>query len=138
MSSASAKPPGAASATFEIVESPKIKIVNIEFIGAAAFSQKELRKQIKIKRHWMWSWITGSGVFKQDDFDDDRDQLTEFYHSRGYLDFDIKDVKLEHPTPKTMVIRYYIFEGRAIQGRRGHILERLGFENRDGSKRRAN
>ena len=30
----------------------------------------------------------------------------------GYLDFEIKDVKLDHPTPNTMVIRFYIFEGR--------------------------
>jgi outer membrane protein insertion porin family len=119
---------GRGSATFEITESPKIKIVNVEFVGAAAFSQKELRKQIKTKRHWWLSWMTGSGVFKQDDFDDDRDQLTEFYRSRGYLDFDIKDVKLEHPTPKTMVVRYYIYEGRQYK------VGAITFLNAAGSK----
>ena len=60
----------------------------------------------------MWSWLTGNGVFKEDDFDDDRDQLADFYHSRGYLDFEIKDVKLDHPTTNTMVIRFYLYEGR--------------------------
>ncbi|HEY1718867.1 MAG TPA: POTRA domain-containing protein, partial [Verrucomicrobiae bacterium] len=33
---------GRASVTFEIVETPKVKIEKIEFIGAAAFSQKQL------------------------------------------------------------------------------------------------
>jgi outer membrane protein insertion porin family len=104
---------GRGSVTFEIKESPKIKISNVEFIGASAFSQKELRKQLKkTRRHWMFSWITGNGVFKQDDFDDDKDALSEFYRSHGYIDFEIKDVKFVNPTPNTMVIRFFVFEGR--------------------------
>ncbi len=103
---------GRGSVTFVIVETPKIKIKEVEFIGAAAFTQKMLRKEIKTRRHWMFSWITGSGVFKEDEFDDDRNQLTDFYHNHGYLDFEIKDVKLEHPTTNTMVIRFYLYEGR--------------------------
>jgi outer membrane protein insertion porin family len=103
---------GRGTVIFEITEAPKIKIKQIEVIGAAAFSQKELRKQLKTKRHWMFSWLTGSGVFKEDEFQDDRDLLAEFYHSRGYLDFEIKDVKLDHPATNKMVIRFYIYEGR--------------------------
>jgi outer membrane protein insertion porin family len=103
---------GRGSVTFEIKESPKIRIRDIEFIDASAFSQKELRKQLKTRRHWMFSWITGNGVFKQDEFDDDKDALSEFYRSRGYLDFEIKDVKFADPTTNTMVIRFFVFEGR--------------------------
>jgi outer membrane protein insertion porin family len=103
---------GRGTVTFEITEAQKIKIKQIDLIGAAAFSQKELRKQLKTKRRWMFSWLTGSGVFKEDDFDDDRDQLAEFYHGRGYLDFEIKDVKFDHPVTNKMVIRFYIYEGR--------------------------
>ena len=106
------EPAGRATVTFEIVESPKIFIERIEFIGAAAFSQKELQKQIKTSTHRWFSWMTGSGVFKQDDFDDDKDTMAEFYHNHGYLDFEIKDVKFDHPTPDTMAIQFYVFEGR--------------------------
>jgi outer membrane protein insertion porin family len=103
---------GRGSVTFEIVETPKIKIKQVEFIGAAAFTQKQLRKEIKTKQRWMWSWITGRGTFKQDDFDADRDDLVDFYRNHGYLDFEIRDVKLDRPTTNTMVIRFYLFEGR--------------------------
>jgi outer membrane protein insertion porin family len=103
---------GRGTVTFEITESPKIKIKEVDFIGAAAFPQKTLRKEIKTRRHWMWSWITGSGVFKEDEFQEDRETLTDFYHNHGYLDFEIKDVKLEHPTTNTLVIRFYLYEGR--------------------------
>jgi outer membrane protein insertion porin family len=103
---------GSGSVTFQITESPKIKITQVEFIGSAAFPQKQLGKQIKTRAHWMFSWLTGSGVFKQDDFDDDKDKLVEFYRSHGYLDFEIKDIKFDHPEPNTMVIQFYVYEGK--------------------------
>jgi outer membrane protein insertion porin family len=103
---------GHSTVTFQIVESPKVKITQIQFVGAAAFSEKELRGVIKLKQHWMWSWLTGNGVFKQDEYDDSRDLLTEYYRNHGYLDFAVKDVKLDNPTPNTLIIRYYVYEGR--------------------------
>jgi outer membrane protein insertion porin family len=103
---------GRASVTFQIVESLKIKITHVEFIGASAFPQKQLRKQIKTRTHWTFSWLTGSGVFKQDEFDDDKDALTAFYRNHGYLDFEIKDVKFEHPKLNTMALQFYVYEGK--------------------------
>ena len=103
---------GHASVTFQIVESKKIKVTLVEFVGAKAFPQKELRKQIKTREHWMFSWLTGSGVFKADEFDDDKDALTQFYRSHGYLDFEIQDVRFEYPTPSTMALRFFVSEGK--------------------------
>ena len=106
------EPAGRGSVTFVITEAPKIKIEKINFIGAAAFTPKQLRGVIKTKRHWMWSWLTGNGCFKEDQYEDDRDELTDFYHNHGYLDFEIKDVRFDHPTTNTLVIRFYLYEGR--------------------------
>jgi outer membrane protein insertion porin family len=103
---------GRGSVTFEIAEAAKIKIKDVEFFGAAAFTPKELRKQLETRRHWMFSWLTGHGIFKEDEFENDRDQLAEFYHNHGYLDFEIKNVRLEHPTTNSLVIRFYLYEGR--------------------------
>ncbi|HXT13873.1 MAG TPA: outer membrane protein assembly factor BamA [Candidatus Angelobacter sp.] len=103
---------GRATVTFEITESPKVKITRVEFVNAEGFSQRQLRKVIKTRRHWLFSWITGSGVFKDDQFDDDKEKLAEFYRNKGYIDFDIKDVEFEHPTPNHLVIRFILYEGR--------------------------
>src|SRR5579883_625685 len=109
---------GRASATFNIQESPKVKIVQVEFVGAQAFPQKRLRKIIKTRRHWMFSWITGSGVLKDEQFDEDKEKLADFYRNGsgkagegGYLDFEIKNIEFLNPTPRTMVIRFIIYEG---------------------------
>ncbi len=109
---------GRATATFDIKESPKIRIIEVDFVGAQAFTQKRLRKVIKTRKHWMMSWITGSGVLKDEQFEEDKEKLADFYRNGsgkkgegGYLDFEIKNVEFLYPTPRTMVIRFIISEG---------------------------
>src|SRR5208283_4609514 len=41
-----------------------------------------------------------------------RDRLADFYRDHGYLDFEIKDVKLERPTTNSMVVKFFVNEGR--------------------------
>jgi len=103
---------GHGTVTFQIQETPKVKITNVNFIGATAFPQKELRGELKVRRRWAFSWITGSGYFQEDDFDGDRDRLSDFYRSHGYLDFEIKDVKIERPSTNVMTINYVVYEGK--------------------------
>ena len=102
---------GRGTVTFQITESPKVKILEVDFVGAKAFPLKKLRKTIKTRKHWMFSWITGSGVFKEDQFDEDKEKLTQLYRDKGYIDFEIKDVQFLNPTPRTMIIRFILYEG---------------------------
>ncbi|HUC86195.1 MAG TPA: outer membrane protein assembly factor BamA [Candidatus Acidoferrales bacterium] len=97
---------------FHIEESPKVKIKDVEFFGTPSYSEKKLRHELKVRRRWAFSWLTGSGYFEQEEFDGDRDRLLDFYRQHGFLDAEIKDVKLERPTPNTMYIKYYVDEGR--------------------------
>ena len=102
---------GRGTATFQITETPKVKILEVDFVGAKAFPVKKLRKTIKTRKHWMFSWITGSGVFKDDQFDEDKEKLIELYREKGYIDFEIKDIQFLNPTPTTMIIRFVLYEG---------------------------
>lgn len=103
---------GRATVTFEVTESPKVKIVDIEFVGANTFSQKKLRKVMKTKRRWMFSWLTGKAVLKDEQFEDDKEKIIEFYQSEGYIDFEIKDVQFDYVTPKKLIIKFIISEGQ--------------------------
>ena len=100
-----------ATATFEIKESPKVKISEVDFDGARAFTQRQLRRVIKTRKHWMFSWITGSGYLKDEQFEEDREKLVDHYRQHGYLDFEIKKVDFLNPSPKRMVIRFEVTEG---------------------------
>ena len=102
---------GRATASFEITESPKVKILEVDFIGAKDVPEKKLRKVIKTRNHWMFSWITGSGYLKDEQLQEDKEKLVEFYRDKGYIDFEIKEVQIVNPTPRTMILKFVIYEG---------------------------
>lgn len=103
---------GRGSVTFEIVESPRVKIEQVNFVGAQAFSQRKLRKVIKTRKRWMFSWLTGSGVLKDEQFEDDKEKLGEYYRNHGYIDYELKEVRFDAPKPKWMDINLLVSEGR--------------------------
>jgi outer membrane protein insertion porin family len=103
---------GRATATFEVDETPKVRIVQVEFVGAEAFSQRRLRKVVKTRRHWMFSWLTGGGYLKDEQLEDDRERLAAFYRDNGYIDFELKNVTTEMVSARKMLLRFHIFEGR--------------------------
>ena len=107
---------GRGTVLYVIKESPKIKIERIEFVGAEAFTQDQLRKQMKgTKRYGMFSWILPGGYFVEDKFEEDKERLADFYREHGYIDFEIKDVQLEYPTPGRLIVRLAIYEGRSYK-----------------------
>ncbi len=103
---------GRGSVTFEITESPKVRIKDVVFEDAQAFSQGKLRKAIKTRRKWMFSWLTGSGKLKDDQFEEDKARLAEFYRNEGYIDFEIRDIKFSYPSEKRMIIHFHLYEGK--------------------------
>jgi outer membrane protein insertion porin family len=102
---------GRATVTFEITETPKVKISDVEFVGAKAFSQRKLRKTIKTRRRWMMSWLTGSGVLKDEQLQEDKEKLGEFYRNAGYIDFELRDVRYIYDTPNRLRLQFVIHEG---------------------------
>jgi outer membrane protein insertion porin family len=107
---------GRATVTFEIVEAPKIKVEDVEFVGAEEIKQRKLRRAIKTRRWWVFSWLTSGGRLKDDVLDEDRDRLRDFYAERGYIDFDLKGVEIEPQRNTNKVnVRWVIEEGQQYQ-----------------------
>jgi outer membrane protein insertion porin family len=102
---------GKGTVTFEITEAPKVRIDNVIFDHATHFKQSKLRRTIKTRRWWMWSWLTGSGRLKDEEFEEDKEKLREFYGENGYIDFELKDVRFEYPRTNHMVLHLDVSEG---------------------------
>ena len=105
---------GFGTVTFKIKEGDKVKISDIRFIGNSHEKTRRLRKEMETKRWWMFSWLTGTGHLKDDQFDDDLEKLRDFYRDEGYLDVDIPADKViyEYPSNKKLVITIQVTEGR--------------------------
>ncbi|HEX5791430.1 MAG TPA: outer membrane protein assembly factor BamA, partial [Luteolibacter sp.] len=76
---------GHADLIFVIEEGGKNEVDDIIFEGNQAFSDRDLRKEMKIKEKGIFSWLTKSGRFESDQLDEDLDAILDFYRSKGYL-----------------------------------------------------
>ncbi len=105
---------GLGTVTFRIREGRRVKIRLIRFIGNAHIKTKTLRAQMDTKRWWIFSWLTDTGRFKDDDFQDDLDKLRDFYREHGYLDVEIPEERIvfDYPKPGSLVITIAVEEGR--------------------------
>jgi outer membrane protein insertion porin family len=105
---------GFGTVIFNIREGNRVRIQAIKFVGNAHIKSRTLRGQMDTKKWWMFSWLTGSGRFKDDDFDDDLDKLRDYYRDDGFLDVDISEDKVlfEYPKPDRLVLVIPINEGR--------------------------
>ena len=105
---------GFGTVTFKIKEGNKVKIADIKFTGNDHVKAKALRKVMETKRRWMFSWLTGSGRFKDDQFEDDLDKIRDYYRELGYLDVEVPEDKVDYayPTKKKLVLTIKIIEGR--------------------------
>ncbi len=126
---------GRGTVTFKIAEAPKIRVDEVYFSGAEAFKQKKLRKTIKTRERWFMSWLTGSGTLKDEQFEDDKEKLGEFYRENGYIDFQIKDVKFDQVTDRKVAITFEIFEGRLYKTGNVEIKGNSLFPTEDITKR---
>ena len=66
------------------------------------------------KKWWMFSWLTDTGRFKDDEFQDDLDKLRDYYREHGYLDVEIPEERIVFSYPKkdSLVITIAVNEGR--------------------------
>jgi outer membrane protein insertion porin family len=105
---------GYGTVLFKIREGAKVRIADIRFTGNNHVKVKRLRKEMETKRWWMFSWLTGTGKFKDDEFEDDLGKLLDYYREQGYLDVDIPQDRIlyDYPKPGRMVITIHVDEGR--------------------------
>ncbi len=105
------KDTGKAILKFKVHEGERVYIKLIKFTGNKAYTDQQLCKLLKTRRHWWGSWLAGTGVLKEDDFKEDLDKLRDHYHSHGYIDMDIRGTRTQRVGPKWMVIYIDVFEG---------------------------
>ncbi|MBK45417.1 MAG: outer membrane protein assembly factor BamA [Roseovarius sp.] len=80
---------------FEIFEGRGIEVQRIGFSGNEAFSDQRLRKVIESKQTGLLRAFISRDTFVEDRVNFDRQVLTDFYNSRGYVDFRVTGVNAE-------------------------------------------
>ena len=82
--------------SFIIDQGPKYKLQDIIFEGNAAYTDAQLRSQMKENKPkaW-WSFFTSGGTYMEAKFEEDAFQVEEFYKNNGYVRAVVGQPKIE-------------------------------------------
>ncbi len=88
---------GQRDVTFRIREGGKTKIKKIDFIGNTVFTDRQLRKLLKLTKQafWLTSWASSKPLYHPAKVDQDAESIRSVYKSRGYLDIAIQPEVVE-------------------------------------------
>ncbi len=80
---------------FEVTEGRVVENERISFVGNKAFSDRRLRQVLETKQAGLLRNLIQRDTFVPERLELDRKVLTDFYLSRGYIDFQILDASAE-------------------------------------------
>lgn len=105
---------GRGKVVFEILEGPRIRLMNIEFTGNDNIRSGRLRRIMEVKRFSPFSFLTGSGRYKEQEFEEDLQRLEAYYREQGFLDVEIPEsgVRFFYPDEDELNVLIEVREGR--------------------------
>ncbi|MGR3501308.1 outer membrane protein assembly factor BamA [Pseudaestuariivita sp.] len=80
---------------FEIFEGDVVEIERIGFVGNSEYSDGRLRRALGTKQAGIFRALVRSDTLIEDRIEFDRQVLSDFYASRGYVDFRVNSVNAE-------------------------------------------
>ena len=101
---------GTARVIYTVDEGGKAAIRRVEFEGNEHFSDRVLRKQMKIRGKTLVYFLDKSGRLDEVQLQQDLDSIREFYQNHGYIDVEVKDVRKEREDGR-MIITIAVNEG---------------------------
>ena len=82
---------GSVEVVFNIKEWDKVRVKKITFLGNKAIVDEELKNFMQTREESYFSFLSGSGNFKEINFQTDVERLKYFYKTRGYLQVNIQN-----------------------------------------------
>lgn len=74
---------------FKIREYDKVRVKQVVFLGNKAFSNTQLKDIMETREESLFSFMSGSGNFKEFNFQTDIERLKYFYKTKGYLQVNV-------------------------------------------------
>ncbi len=98
---------------FEVAEGRVVEVERLSFVGNRAYSDRRLRRALATKQAGLLRQFISRDTFAADREQLDRQLLTDFYRSRGYIDFRIESVSNEFSRERNaFFVQYNVQEGQ--------------------------
>lgn len=110
------KAPQSSRLIFNIDENQKVKVKRVSFIGNKHVKDQDLKAFMMTQEGGFFSFLSGSGTYKQDIFDDDVKRVSLIYLNKGYVQAKVSRPEVTVTPDKTGIyISIKIEEGEQFQ-----------------------
>lgn len=89
------RPDNRVDVVFEVTEGKGVEIERLSFVGNRSYSDGRLRRVLETKQAGALRFLIGRDTYAEDRIEFDKRVLTDFYTSRGYVDFQVLNVAAE-------------------------------------------
>jgi len=96
---------------FSIVEHHPMKIETITFTGNEHIKAKKIKKIMETREKGLFSFVTDSGLFKEEALQQDLDRIRALYYDNGYMDIKVSEPEVDHDN-ESIYITIPIEEGK--------------------------
>lgn len=102
-----------AAVVFKVQENDKIQVKNINIIGNSLIPDSELKGIMQTQEGGPFSWLSGSGAYRENVFERDVAMLGFYYGTKGYVRarFGKPEVSVS-PDKKWVYITFFVEEGK--------------------------
>nr|WP_296420044.1 outer membrane protein assembly factor BamA [Pseudooctadecabacter sp.] len=101
---------------FEVFEGGLTEVERISFVGNRSFGERRLRRVLETKQAGLLRAIIGRDTFIADRVAFDQQVLTDFYQSRGYVDFQVQNVDVALTRERdAYLITFNVQEGQKFE-----------------------
>ena len=111
--------------TFDIVEGPKVRVRNVDFVGAEAFNERALKKQIVTKVFVPLSLLGYNGRYDERQIEEDVASLQRFYRDEGYFDARVGRRVVWSPDLTEVQVEFLVDEGPR------YVIDAIRFEGNE-------
>ncbi len=91
-------------------EGNKLYVTDIIIQGAKQLSPSDLKKELALSERGMFSWLTGSGILREEILDRDAAALEAYYGNRGFLNARVGQPEVSY-TDKGITVTFQVEEG---------------------------
>ncbi len=93
-----------------VVEGKKLYVTDIVIQGAKELSPSDLKDELALSERGMFSWITGTGVLREEILDRDAAALEAYYGNRGFLNAKVGQPEVSY-TDDGITVTFQVDEG---------------------------
>ena len=87
---------GASTLVITVSEGKRLYITKINITGNKEVSARKIKGEMALSTRWMFSFITGSGVLKEELLERDGSAISQYYMTLGYLDAVVGTPQVEY------------------------------------------